>query len=741
MLNHRKYLLDSMAVLMATTVLSPVLQAEGESGGFLEEITVTARKREENLQETPIAISAFTADGLEKRQVDNVSEVATFTPNLIFDTGSAISGTKSSASIFIRGIGQTDFTLNTDAGVGLYLDGVYLSRSIGAVLDIVDVERVEVLRGPQGTLFGRNTIGGAISLTSKKPHEEFGGSASVTFGRYDRRDVKVGVNIPITDTLFSSFSIARFDREGYIDRPLLGDKTGEDDSWAARASLRWLASDTLEFNLNIDATRERETSCCGELVATYPAVLAGINNGGLAPNDPLFFDDRQLPKKDFEDNSTFDVPSDLDLWGIGLTADWSITDDLSFKSITAFRKLDSVNGRDEDHSPVLIGHTRDIFDHEQFSQELQLQGIALDNQLKWITGLYYFAEEGLNVDDVDFGALVHLTSGGEVDNSSLAAFAQATYDFTEKLSVTAGLRWTKDAKRFDPSCCQFLISPVVLPTGTLPPGTLLLPKGEQEEDIKEVLPMVNLSYQWTDDLMTYLTYSEGFKSGGFTQRVFPPRTDVPSFEPEFVEVYEAGFKWTGLDGRVRLNGAAFFTDYTDLQVAVFDGIAPVTQNAAAAEIKGVELELLAVPVEDLTIEVGVGYLDAEYTEINPAATEINLSKELVNTPELSLNIGLSYVFELENIGTISPRIDWFYKDDSHNDALNTQALFQDSYELVNASITFEDLEGVWQLILSGKNLTDERYIIAGFASEDFQSIAEANFGRPREWALTIKRNF
>lgn len=738
MFHQQKYLLNSVAALLATTVVSPVTQAEEQSGGFLEEITVTARKREENLQETPIAISAFTADGLEKRQVDNVSEVATFTPNLIFDTGSAISGTKSSASIFIRGIGQTDFTLNTDAGVGLYLDGVYLSRSIGAVLDIVDVERVEVLRGPQGTLFGRNTIGGAISLTSKKPHEEFGGSASVTFGRFERRDVQVNVNVPITDTLFSSFSIARFDREGYIDRPLLGDKTGEDDSWAARASLRWLASDTLEFNLNIDATRERETSCCGELVATYPAVLAGINNGGLAPNDPLFFDDRQLPKKDFEDNSTFDVPSDLDLWGIGLTADWSITDDLSFKSITAFRKLDSVNGRDEDHSPVLIGHTLDIFDHEQFSQELQLQGIALDNQLKWITGLYYFAEEGLNVDDVDFGALVHLTSGGEVDNSSLAAFAQATYDFTEKLSVTAGLRWTKDTKRFDPSCCQFLISSAVLP---IPPGTLLLPKGEQEEDIKEVLPMVNLSYQWTDDLMTYLTYSEGFKSGGFTQRVFPPRADVPSFEPEFVEVYEAGFKWTGLDGRVRLNGAAFFTDYTDLQVAVFDGIAPVTQNAAAAEIKGVELELLAVPVEDLTIEVGVGYLDAEYTEINPAATEISLSKELVNTPELSLNIGLSYVFEWENMGTISPRIDWFYKDDSYNDALNTQALFQESYELVNASITFEDLEGVWQLILSGKNLTDERYIVAGFASEDFQSIAEANFGRPREWALTIKRNF
>ncbi len=727
-----------IAALSALAITSPVTCADGSSSGFLEEITVTARKRAENLQQTPISISAFTANGLEQRQVDNIAQVAGFTPNLIFDTGSAISGTKSSASIFIRGIGQTDFTLNTDAGVGLYLDGVYLSRSIGAVLDIVDVERVEILRGPQGTLFGRNTIGGAISLTSKKPEEAFNGHASVTFGRYDRLDFKAGVNIPLGNTLYSAFSIARFDREGHIDRPLLGDETGEDDSWAARAAFRWLASDTLEFNLNIEATRERETSCCGELVATYPAVLAGINNFGRTPDDPLFFDDRQLPSGDYEDNSTFDVPSDLDLWGIGLTAEWAVSDSLNFKSITAFRDLDSVNGRDEDHSPVLIGHTFDIFDHEQFSQELQLQGVAMEDRLKWITGLYYFAEEGLNVDDVNFGALVHLTSGGEVDNESLAAFAQASYDLTDRLSLTAGLRWTKDTKRFKPDCCQYVISSALTPFG---PGTPLLPNGEQEEDIKEVLPMINISYQWSEALMTYFSYSEGFKSGGFTQRVFPPRSDVPSFDPEFVEVYELGFKWTGFDGRVRLNGAAFFTDYTDLQVAVFDGIAPVTQNAAAAEIDGFELELLAVPTENLTIEFGIGYLDAEYTEIDPAATEISLSKALVNTPELSVNFSLSYLFELKDIGTIAPRIDWFYKDDYHNDALNTAALHQGSYDLVNASITFEDLAGNWQLTLSGKNLSNERYIQAGFASEDFQSIAEANFGRPREWALTVKRQF
>ena len=438
----------------------------------------------ENLQETPISISAFTENGLEQRRVENISQLAPYTPNLIFDTGSAISGTKSSASIFIRGVGQTDFTLNSDAGVGLYLDGVYISRSIGAVLDIVDIERVEVLRGPQGTLFGRNTIGGAISLTSKKPAEEFGGSAKVTVGSHDRIDIHGRVDIPLGDTLFSSFSLARFDQNGYIDRPLLGDNTGERDAWAGRAAFRWLPTDSLELNLGIDGTRERETSCCGELVATYPnSDLAGIHNTGRSPDDPMFFDDRQLPQKDFEDNSTFDVPSDLDLWGINLAIDWSISDNLDFKSITAYRDLESANGRDEDHSPILIGHTSDIFDHEQFSQEFQLQGIALNSQLRWITGLYYFVEEGYNLDDVNFGPLVHLISGGEVDNDSIAVFAQATYDFTEKLSLTGGLRWTEDTKRFTPDCCQQLISSDILP---IPPGTPLLPAGEQSRSIEEV---------------------------------------------------------------------------------------------------------------------------------------------------------------------------------------------------------------------------------------------------------------
>ena len=727
----------SIIATISTIICVPFAHANDRNNALIEEVVVTARKRAENLQETPISISAFTAAGLEQRQIDNISQVASFTPNLIFDTSSALSGTKSSASIFIRGVGQTEFSLNTDAGVGLYLDGVYISRSVGAVLDIIDVERVEVLRGPQGTLFGRNTIGGAISLTSKKPTEELSGDIDVTIGRYDRLDVKAKVNIPITDKFFAAFSAASFKRDGYIDRPLLGDETGEDDSLAAQAIFRWLPTDDLEFNLNIDATRERETSCCGELVATYPnSALAGINNAGRVSSDPLIFDDRQLPNSKFDDNSTFDVPSDLDLWGVGLTGEWTINEHLSVKSITAYRDLDSVNGRDADHSPVLLAHTIDIFDHEQFSQEFQLQGSSYGDRVKWITGLYYFAEEGLNVNDVDFGSLVHLVSGGEVDNNSYAVFAQTTYDVTDKLSITAGVRWTKDTKRFKPDCCQFIIS-----SNSFAPGTPILPDGEQSETIKEVLPMINIAYQWTEGFMTYLSYSEGFKSGGFTQRVFPPRMHVPSFDPEFVEVYEAGFKWSGLDGRIRVNGAAFFTDYTDLQVTVFDGIAPVTQNAAAAEVEGFELELLAVPLDRLTVEVGIGYLDAEYTEVNPAATEIDLSKDLVNTPELSVNFGLQYNFDLKGKGTLTPRIDWFYKADYYNDALNSKALYQDSYDLVNASISFENLEGKWQIILSGKNLTNERYITTGFASEDFQSVAEANFGRPKEWALSIKRKF
>ena len=721
-------------------------------GSSLEEIVVTARKRKEDIQDTPISITALTAAGLEERQMTNIASIDRFAPNVVFNTSSPISGTRSSASVFIRGVGQTDFALSTDPGVGIYLDGVYIARSVGSVLDILDVDQIEVLRGPQGTLFGRNTIGGAINITSKRPDQDFHAEVNAKTGSYNRLDVKALVNIPLTDTLASSFSVARFGSDGYIDRPYLGDKTGGDDREAWRGALAWTPSSTFRFDLSVDGTHVREKSCCGELVAVYNGVLAQFYNAAIAPHwvptsgSAAYFNQNSLPNRPYVDDSGVAVPSDLNLWGISGVAELNLTDQITARSITAYRNLDSLNGRDEDHTPLLIGQTSDIYNSEQFSQEFQLLGKLLNNRFSWILGAYYFDETGYNRDDVDF-SIVHLISGGDSHNNSLAFFGQSTLDLTDWLSLTGGLRWTRDTKGFDvPSSLQYVVSdpadvPSTLHSGPLVPGDRLLPVGEWSTRSNRSTPYVNLSYRWTPKLMTYVSYSEGFKGGGFDQRVFPDQASLTPFAPESVKVYEGGFKLEADNQRVRLNGAVFRTDYTNLQVAVFNGIAPVTENAAAALIEGAELELNAVPVDHLMLDLGAGYLNARYTQVNSDATQITLSDHLVYTPRWNINFGPSYEFRLGNIGHLTVRSDVSYRTTVYNDAANTPALIQPSYATVGASAAWTSRDKSWQVILGGTNLTNKRYIISGFADPEVQSIAEASFGRPAEWSLTVDHRF
>ena len=361
--------------------------------------------------------------------------------------------------------------------------------------------------------------------------------------------------------------------------------------------------------------------------------------------------------------------------GRTLTAVRDAGDGLIFKSITAYRSVEALGFRDGDNSPHVIAQTQDTWDHEQLSQEFQIGGTAASDALDWILGLYYFEEEGTNLNFVDF-APIFIQSGGSVDNDSWAAFGQATWRFTDRWSLTGGLRYTDETKRFTPD--QFVIED----RGTgLPPGFPLLPSVEAETTITEFTPMVNLAYRWSDDAMTYLTYSEGFKSGGFTQRVFPPLPAVPSFEPEFASSWEIGAKLSALDDRLHLNGAAFFTDYDDLQVLVLLGVAPITQNAAAAEIKGFELELAARPTEAFLLEAGVGYTDAEYTEIGAQVIGLTPDKEFAQIPEWTVNAGASYDFTLGAGAILRPRVNWSYRSAVYMDALNTPAIRQSAYDL------------------------------------------------------------
>ena len=279
------------------------------------------------------------------------------------------------------------------------------------------------------------------------------------------------------------------------------------------------------------------------------------------------------------------------------------------------------------------------------------------------------------------------------------------------------------------------------PAARLPTGFPLVPPNEVSTSITETTPYLNLAYRWSEDVMTYVTYSEGFKSGGFTQRVFPPLPATPSFRPEFVKSYEAGAKITGFDQRLRFNAAAFFTDYTDLQVLALIGVAPTTQNAAEAEIQGFELEVSARPVAELTFDAGIGYVDAEYTTIGAQVVGLTPSSEFAQIPEWTGNASVAYRFGLGGGSTLTPRVDWSYHSDVFMDALNTPALHQASYDLLGASLTWSSADERWQVRLAGQNLTDERYFTAGFADLPVSGIAEVVIARPLEWSLQFQYKY
>lgn len=753
-------------------------EAEKNSPQVFETITVTARKREESLQDTPIAISAFSGDSLEYRGVTNIGDIAPFTTNLSFQNNPSFGGASNSAAIYIRGIGQKEFLPTVDPGVGLYVDGVYVARSIGGIMDLIDVERVEVLKGPQGTLFGRNTIGGAINIITKKPSEESEGKISVTIGTDSRLDIKGSFDIPLSDTLFSKFTVASMSQDGYVIRDD-GIDLGDDDSLAFRAAFRSIPTDDLEINFIIESNRDRENGPALTLMgvnhagpidpdtppmATIHNVGANLAAGGgpipcAIPPMPInlavpgCYDNRYVNGNN-RDSGTAPAFSNTDFWATNLNIDWTLSDDMSFQSITAFRDLDATFARDGDHSPFRVSQFEDFLDQKQFTQEFQLQGTAIDEKLNWILGIYYFKESGDNRNELAF-TVSRFRSGGSFDNKSMALFSQGTYDVSEQLHFTFGVRYTDETKSFKPD--QIIHENYFAGSGHpqldapfMQAGGRILPFLEKKVTYDQVDPYLNIAYDIDDDLMLYASYSEGYKSGGFSQRVFPPiiapytappgTADIdliPSFLPEFVEVFELGFKFSGLDDSLRLNGAFFVTDYTDMQVQVFTGVAPITKNAGKAGIDGFELEMQYVPANGWFIEAGVGYLDAGYDEIDFTNTFVSVQNELERVSKWTANAAISKEFNLDGNGSIVTRFEWSYRSGFENDAFNTPQLRQSGYRLFNANVTWENSANDLAVILGVKNLTDEEFLHTGILGDAFQSY-EGLYDRGRQAYLSLK---
>ena len=769
----RLLLLMTSSCLPVTTYIVPASAQQDRAA--LEEIIVTAQKREEGLQETPISVSAFTESAIERLGVTNIQQVAEFAPNVVFDFTAPISGASNAAGVFIRGIGQSDFALTTEAGVGTYVDGVYMSRSIGGVLDVLDISRIEILRGPQGTLFGRNSIGGAINITSRAPGEEFGGSVQISVGQHGRVHLRGVVDLPISETLSLRLAGSSKDRDGYVQTVNPADPSdpgvdlGNENRQAFRASAVWAASDRVTASLTADYSRVRENNAASILRGTtgFPNPLEGpvafIYNvfGAPATNLPGFSDsqysDANFVTGDLKTSfATGPNGSSIDAWGVSLTIDWAASEAFNLKSITAYRATDGFFNRDADGSPINLTHTSNFdYEHRQFSQELQATGDMAEGKLRYVAGLYFFSENGSDplivpLSDA-FGTVV--LEDVEIDNKSFAAYLQATYDITSRLALTAGVRYTEDKKEFftnqylevgtaGPMNPFLLFAPVGLQIPLVPPNSFV------EADYSDVSPRFSIEYQARDNLLAYASYTQGFKSGGFNLRYVVPREAVLPFDPESVDSVEIGFKYETTDRRLRLNGAGFYTDYNGIQVTVFEGLgAPVTLNSGDAEIWGAELELAALFAENLQLSLSVGYTNAEYTELRTNSAflltpeqEITLDSKLPNAPEWQTTLAVDYSIPAAGSASFDLHFDWSYTDDLANDAQNSRFLNQAGYHLLNTGVTYNAPSGNWSLRFFIDNLTNQRYIVSGDSNFGI-GFHEASYNRPREWYLALKAEF
>jgi len=765
---------DSTRYPLALAIVAAVLLGPGPvfaEGLVLEEIIVTAQKREQSLQETPVSVSAFTAEAIIDRGIANIADLADFTPNLIFDTTSPISGLSSGAVVFIRGIGNTDFSLTTDPGVGLYVDGIYMSRSVGGVLDVLDVERIEVLRGPQGTLFGRNTIGGAISITSRSPADEFRGDIELSGGNQGRLYVRASVDIPFSASLRSTFAISSKNRDGYVDRLLVGDELGDEDRLSFRAKMVFEPNDVWDFELSFDATKIDEQSAASTILGFTPGAgtlgyalaIFGDIPSGLADLNQYILDGTD------ESFATGVSGTELDIWGASLISTYH-ANSFDIKYTVAVRDTEGEFYRDPDNTPFTITETLNPdYDHEQTSHELQVTATAFNGRLKYVGGLYYFKEKGTDnvfvpvfLPAADPPGSANLVAGfpagisnfADVDNSSKAAYLQVTWDLGEVFSVTGGVRQTRDKKGFvytqyigadiDGNPLPFFPG-AVNEDGVFTPGLLPLVgngSGSTETSFSQPTFKFGVDARLSDRSLLYYSFSQGFKSGGFVLRYVESVPDIRTFEPETVDTHEMGLKWQGFDDRVRINSAVFYSDYKDVQVTFFDRLGgPITANAGTVDIKGFELELTALLSDRVQLDLGYGYMHTKYKKINAIpglSLSIDETAKLVNTPENTFNMGLQYTVPL-GANELAFRVDYSYTDDIFNDSQNSPFLFQKAYSTWNASTWFSIGEST-DLVAFVKNLTDERFIESGDSNFGL-GFHEANFNRPREYGLTIRYRF
>ena len=763
----------SVSALAATTSLA----AEVED---LEEVVVTAQFREQNVQDTPLAITAISASMLEARSQTNISEIANQAPNVTLKQQSPMFGPSMAA--YIRGIGAGDFNPALEPGVGMYIDDVYIATLTGSMLDLLDLERVEVLRGPQGTLAGRNAIGGSIKLYSKKPSADDGGSFSATYGSRNRLDLRATANFALTDNLFMRISGVDKKQDGYIDRIDYGcafpgnpygivslratsagcvvAKDSNVNYSAVRAALRWVPNDAVEFNLSADYTNDDRNPTGAVLVAYRTGLAPGVltNIQPIYDNNPAndvlpaaFVPPRgsyysyasfySPPRTAGTGGTTSLVESRPDPrqffegWGTAFDVDWSINESLTLKAISSYRSYDSGFVNDNDLSPLTSSIGDGTLPFRAFTQEVRLNGGT--GPFEYTIGGYYLDQRSTyqSWQDLRYTGPLQFQQNDVVNVDTKAVFAHLGYKATEQLELTAGLRYTDEHKDYT----------FVRRTrdGAVHPALGTLDGLTSNYDGDNLDYRLAAQYSWTDDVMTYVQYSTGFKGGGVSPRPFVVAQATP-FDPETLDTWEVGTKADLLDRKLRVNSAVFFGKYKDVQLGL--QLCPgapcgVIANAGNADLKGFELEAVLRPVTGLSFDASYSYTDFKWKSLDPRITSIQLGFTTPFLPKTKASLGAAYEIPLANGGTIVPRVDASFQSELYTNANNSVNNRIGGYTTFNARLVWRAASGGLEAALEGTNLSDKYYYVSRADQFVGAGHTDGQPGRPREWALTLKKKF
>ncbi len=727
----------SLAIIVALACSAPLMAQdeastddEGSEATRLESITVSARRREETLQDVPIAVTAFTPEAIDKLNVRDISDLGPQVPNL---TIYAARGSSSTVTAYIRGIGQSDPLWGVDPGVGIYLDDVYIARPQGALLDVFDVGRVEVLRGPQGTLYGKNTIGGAIKYISRELPSDMEGSAKLTLGTDAQVDVHGalgGSNEEGTFRIRGAF--ASLNREGYGQNLVSGEDVSNKKVNAARLAFGFFPNDSFDLRFAFDAMGDG----------------SGVRGAQmLAPNSrqPIFFPTTEvyqpLPSRYDVRNGMPNI-NDTEMNGASMTATWRPNDNWIIKSITAKRESDTETNIDFDTLPLPIADVKAFYSDDQFSQELQANYDG-GGALRGVAGVYYFdGEAGGQVLNNFFGLLFGDTQG-VVDTDSTALYFDGTYELNQSWSISGGLRYTREKKTAD-----------VLNRG-YSDGTYSTPISVAADFTDSVTftnlsPKLSVDWNVSEDTLLYASFSRGFKSGGFNIRanaVAVPSSARP-FDDEQVDSIEIGSKMAFLDQRAFLNLAYFNNRYKDIQLSVFtsfEGPDGTPQffgdftNAGKGKAQGIELEYQFRPTASWYFSGNLAWLDTKYDEFISGGVNVAQDQKFTNAPEFSGAVNAEYLHDLGNGGDLSFRVGYSYQSSVIPTTDLSTAIEQPGYGLVNAGIIWSTGRS-WTFALQGSNLTDKEYRTTGYNIPAL-GILTGFYGAPRTVSVSARFDF